>query len=229
MAAKINQALLSFNRGEVSKHALGRLDVEQFRLAAETQINWVPLTLGPMMFRPGLKHLGSTYNDSVAKFIPFVFSVDDTALLEFTDALMRIWVDDAVLTAPSVSTTVTNGDFSAAGSWTLSATPAGAASSAITGGLLSMNAEGVGSVAYAEQAVSVGASDIGVVHRLRVHVGRFFGHVSGRHDFGRGGVVHQDDAQSRLSLACVYPDRGDILCPADHARTEFRASRLGGD
>jgi hypothetical protein len=53
-----------------------------------------------------------------------VFATDDKALIEITNAsFLRVWVDDELLTVPSVSTTVTNGDFSSSAvGWTLTAT-----------------------------------------------------------------------------------------------------------
>jgi hypothetical protein len=51
--AKPNVPLLAFNRGEIGKHALGRIDIDELRLAAQRQVNWMPLAVGPMMLRPG--------------------------------------------------------------------------------------------------------------------------------------------------------------------------------
>lgn len=175
--ARVDTSQVSFNAGEVSRLALARVDVEKLQFAAECQVNWLPHVLGPMMLRPGLKYLGSTKSDAAAKFIPFIFSNDDTALIELTDSHMRIWVDDALLTVASVSTTITNGDFSSATGWTLSATDgAGAASaassSAISGGFLKMDAYAYGSNAYAERAVTVAGADQNVVHRLRITIVR---------------------------------------------------------
>jgi hypothetical protein len=51
---KINAPLYSLNAGEVSKIAVGRVDVAKLRMAAECQVNWLPYIVGPMMLRPGL-------------------------------------------------------------------------------------------------------------------------------------------------------------------------------
>lgn len=168
--AKQNVAVLAFNRGEVSQNALARVDVEQLRYAAEEQVNWLPLSVGAMTIRPGLGYLGSTKSDAAAKLLPFVFGQDDTALLEFTDSVMRVWVDDALLTNVSVSTAVTNGDFSSSAGWTLSETAGSDAS--ISGGSLSLHERALGSTAYAEREVAVSASDQNKVHRLRIVVTR---------------------------------------------------------
>lgn len=166
--AKVNASQLSFNRGEISKLALARVDVEKTRLSAECQVNWLPSVLGPMMLRPGSKYLGSTRSDAKSKIIPFVFSNDDTALVEVTASHVRVWVDDALLTVASVSTAITSGDFSSSSGWTLSAAPGGAA--AISGGLLALSSAGGGGTSYAEQTVTVASGDRNVVHRLRIVV-----------------------------------------------------------
>ena len=83
---------LYFNRGEVSRLALGRADVDHMRLATETQINWQPTVLGPMTIRPGMQYLGATRGNENAIFIPFVFSNNDVAAIELTGGTMRVWV-----------------------------------------------------------------------------------------------------------------------------------------
>src|SRR5690242_1812299 len=105
---KGNFPLYAFNRGEVSRLALGRVDLDRLRLSAEEQVNFQPMVLGPMTLRPGLQHLDSTRNNLKARFIPFVFGNDDTAALELTDNApagyaspwaggMRVWVNDEVV------------------------------------------------------------------------------------------------------------------------------------
>jgi hypothetical protein len=108
---KQNIARLAFNRGQVSPLALTRTDIERVELSAEEQTNFVPRVLGSMMLRPGWQYLGTTLSSNPAYFVPFVKSTDDTALLEFTNESMRVWVDDEVVQTESVSTTVRGGDF----------------------------------------------------------------------------------------------------------------------
>ena len=91
----INALMTRFNAGEVSKSALARVDVDRIRLTAEEQINWMPRKLGSMTMRPGLGYLASTKSDAEARLIPFVSSITKKAILEFTNTVMRIWVDDA--------------------------------------------------------------------------------------------------------------------------------------
>jgi hypothetical protein len=120
--ARLHAPLQAFNRGEISKAALARVDVEKLRLAAESQVNWAPSATGSMMLRPGTQYLFSTRSDAACVGIPFVYGTNDTAILELTDSHMRVITSDALLTRASVSTTVTNGDFSSSTGWTLAGT-----------------------------------------------------------------------------------------------------------
>jgi len=111
--AQQNVARLAFNRGRVSPLALSRTDIERVELSAEEQTNFVPRVLGSMMLRPGWKYLGSTLGDNRAYHVEFIKSTDDTALLEFSNESLRVYVDDDIVSRNSVSTTVRGGDFSA--------------------------------------------------------------------------------------------------------------------
>jgi hypothetical protein len=70
---KQHAPLLSFNRGEVSRYAMARVDIERMRLSAEEQVNWAPWVLGPMMLRPGLQHCGGINDDLTCRLLPFIF------------------------------------------------------------------------------------------------------------------------------------------------------------
>lgn len=119
------------------------------------------------MLRPGLAYLGSI--GSVERLVPFVFSATDTALIELTDSILRVWVDDELVTRPEVTAAVTNGTFvSDVSGWT-DADESGATSAWETGGYLAMT--GTGSLeAIRTQAVTV--NEAGTVHALRVVVQR---------------------------------------------------------
>jgi hypothetical protein len=117
--ARVHPNLQAFNRGEISKSALARVDIEKLRLAAESQVNWAPTATGSMMLRPGTQYLFSTRSDAACLGIPFIYGTNDTAILELTDSHLRVIVSDALLTRASVSTTVTNGDMSSSTGWTL--------------------------------------------------------------------------------------------------------------
>jgi hypothetical protein len=173
MSQHDNHAHLAFNRGLLSPLGLGRIDLKRTTLSAETQTNWIARVLGSAMLRPGFAYKGSTKDDEDAVFIPFVFSSTDKALLEFTEDTMRVWIDGEVLTRPSVSSAVTNGDFTSniTTGWTDS-DEAGATSS-WSAGALAMKGDSTGT-AYCkqDQEVSVSSGDQGVEHALRITVSR---------------------------------------------------------
>ena len=106
-----NAHLVAFNRGLVSRLALARVDLKRMALSASVFTNWMPRVLGSMMLRPGGQYLGTSDSSNPAIWVPFVFAVDDTALIELTADTMRVWVDDAVITRGTVTAAVTNGAF----------------------------------------------------------------------------------------------------------------------
>ncbi len=95
----------------MSHLGLARADVKRLAMAAETQTNWMPRVLGCMGLRAGLGYIGSTASNAAGRLLRFVFATTDTALLELTDSLMRVWINDALLTRPTVTTAITNGTF----------------------------------------------------------------------------------------------------------------------
>ncbi len=103
--------LLSFNRGLVSRLGLSRQDVKRIALSAEIMTNWMPRVLGSMSLRAGLGYIGATKSNQVTRLLEFIFATDDKALLELTPLLLRVWVSDALVTRPAVSTAVSNGTF----------------------------------------------------------------------------------------------------------------------
>lgn len=164
-------ALRTFNRGLISPLALARTDIERTSLSAETFTNWMPRNLGSMMLRPGTKYIGTTRSNLSAKYIPFVFSTEDTALCELTDSTLRVWVDDALVTRNSVATAVANGGFdSDVASWTDN-DEAGGTSAWVTGGYLGLTGNGT-AAAIREQQVTVAAGDQGTEHSLDIVIER---------------------------------------------------------
>lgn len=165
------QQILAFNRGMISRLALARVDLKRYPMSAEEQTNWMPRVLGSAMLRPGLGYLGASKSNLKAKYLDFVFASDDTALLELTDSSLRVWVNDALVTRPAVSTVTANGNFdSNLGSWT-NIDVGTAVSRWVTGGYMGLNGSG-DNAAGRRQAVTVAAGDQGVVHALRVVVTR---------------------------------------------------------
>lgn len=164
-------AFLTFNRGIISRLGLARLDIARGRLSAQRMRNWMPRVLGSMMLRPGLKYLGSTHGDAAARCLPFVFAVDDKALLEFTANVMRIWIDDAVVTRPTVTTSVTNGGFDTDVTGWTDNDESGGVSAWVSGGYLGLTGNG-SAAAIRSQQVTVAGANQNVEHALRIIVQR---------------------------------------------------------
>ena len=165
---KTNVYFHAFNVGVHDKTALPRVDLERMRLAAETQTNMLPLAVGPGIMRPGLEYLSATDGNAVTRLKEFVFGASDAALMEFSATSFRVRNDDALVTRPSVSTAVTNGDFSADTGWTLTATAGGTAT--IASGVLTLAAVARGSKPSCVRSVTVSGGDQNVVHALRIVV-----------------------------------------------------------
>ena len=172
-------AKLAFNRGLVSRLGLARADVKRLALAAETMVNWTMRVLGSMMLRPGMAYLGNTASNLLAFHLKFEFSVTDKAIVELTNAAMRIWVDDALVTRPTVATAITNGTFTTDVTGWTDADEAGATSDWVaTGGydglwtpagLMRMVGTGT-AFAIRRQQLTVALADRNVEHGLRIKV-----------------------------------------------------------
>jgi hypothetical protein len=109
--ARAQVPFFALNAGEVGSTALARVDLEKMRLAAEEMTNFTPTVLGPIAMRPGLKYLGSTYNDLKCRLIPFIFNASTTSLIEVTASGLRVRNSDALVTYVDHSSVISGGDF----------------------------------------------------------------------------------------------------------------------
>jgi hypothetical protein len=114
------------------------------------------------------------------RLIPFVYAIDDKALLEITDSLMRIWVDEALVERSAAADTwgaITNGEFTSdIANWT-NFSEGTATIAWHSSGALQLTGDGTDS-AFAEQevVVPVGGGLVIGRHSLRVEV--FLGPVT---------------------------------------------------
>lgn len=166
---KQDQEMLTFNRGIVSPLALGRTDIKRVALSAQEQTNFIPRVLGPMSLRPGLQYLGNSKSNLLAFYLPFIFATDDVAILELTNGLLRVRVNEALVTRPSVATTVTNGTFDTNLTGWTDNDEAGAVSDWLTGGFMSLFGTGT-TAAIRDQTLTVSAPDQGIQHALNISV-----------------------------------------------------------
>lgn len=164
-------ALHSLNAGVVSRKGLARVDLTKMRIAAEVQENLLPTVLGPAIFRPGTGFITRTHDDGVPTGIPFVFNAAVKALLEITNSVVRIIVDDVPLTRPSVTSSITNGTFdSDLTGWT-DDDESGASSAFVSGGYMGLTGTG-SNYAIRRQEVTVSGGNVNVEHALRIVVAR---------------------------------------------------------
>ena len=184
-------ALFAFNRGIVSELALARVDQKRLAFSAQQMENVMSRVLGPMSLRPGTGYKGATYTNSAARNLKFIFATSDTALVELTDQLMRVWINDTLLTRPAVTAPVTNGTFAGSiAGWTDGSDAGGAATYAATNQMQLVGNGTARAIGY--QAVAT--ANAGIEHALRIVVTR--GPVTLR----VGSTLGDDDYVSETSL-----------------------------
>lgn len=162
-------SLIAFNRGRISRLALARTDFTRTQLSADIQTNWMPRALGSMMLRPGLGYIGATKSNLQSVSIPFVFATDDTARIELTNLVMRVWVNDALVTRPSVATAITNGTFDTDLTGWSDQDSGSAVSAWLTGGYMSLIGDGT---AAAKRRQQVTVADTNIQHALNISITR---------------------------------------------------------
>lgn len=86
----------SFAAGELSPRMWGRTDLGLYRHGTRRLRDFFVSRQGEAVTRPGTILVGTTYNNELARLIPFVVSESEGYLLEFTTRL-RIWKNGAVI------------------------------------------------------------------------------------------------------------------------------------
>lgn len=161
---------LAMNRGRVSRRALGRLDVKRIAMAAEEMTNCIPTNLGPMQFRPGLQYITATDGNAATRQIPFIFASDDSAMVDVTTSSIRVRIDDAVISRPTVTAAISNGAFgSNLTGWSDEDEGATAASAWVTGGYMGLTGDGT---QYARRRQTLAIIEQNVEHALRIVINR---------------------------------------------------------
>lgn len=85
----------SFSGGEFSPKVFGRVDNERYRTALASSLNFLPMTQGPIIRRPGTKYVGNDVKDpsKPPTLIPFQFSQRQNYMLEFGDQYVRFYTN----------------------------------------------------------------------------------------------------------------------------------------
>lgn len=83
----------SFAGGEITPEMLGRLDTVKYQTGLALCRNFTVLPHGPASRRPGFRYVAEARDSSKAvRLIPFQFSEDQTAVLEFSDQAVRFHI-----------------------------------------------------------------------------------------------------------------------------------------
>lgn len=220
--ARAQVPFFALNAGEVGASALTRVDLEKMRLAAESMINFIPTVLGPISMRPGLRYLGSTYNDQPCRLLPFIFNASTTNLVEITAAGLRVRSGTNLVSYPNHSTTLTNGEFTTSSGWTNQSTT-GASISFSSGQLVLTSTEYA--YARARQSATVVAGDRAKLHCIKIAVA--LGPVIFRIGSTAGGteIIGNQTLDEGTHFIAFTPNTGTIYVEVE-AINEGRASRL---
>jgi hypothetical protein len=80
---------VSFAAGEISPLAYGRTDHPRYASSLRRMVNFLATAVGAAKNRPGTRWIASTKSNAVARRIPFVFSSDQTYVLEVGNGYIR--------------------------------------------------------------------------------------------------------------------------------------------
>jgi hypothetical protein len=99
----INEAILSFNAGELSPKIDTRIDVEKYRSGCRRLENMIPTKYGGAEKRPGLQFIQdattppNTQSTTKIRMIPFVYSKSVAYVIEVGTKYMRFYYGSAIL------------------------------------------------------------------------------------------------------------------------------------
>lgn len=85
----------NFSSGELSPRAAGRVDIARYPNAAKKLTNVISRTLGGAEKRPGTEFItAAKHADKRARLIPFIYSRDQSYVVEMGDNYMRVFKSD---------------------------------------------------------------------------------------------------------------------------------------
>lgn len=217
--------MYALNRGEVSKLALARVDVERLRLSMDVQLNMCPRVVGAAALRPGLEFLGVSNVNAAAKYVPFVFASDDTAALELTSGTLRVWLGGTTLVQRPAHSSVINA-FGNTSEWTIISSGGGATGVCTPAGsptaVLQLKGNSEGNRVTAHSYINVAVQDRLIEHAVRVVVNR------GPVKFRVGTIAGLDDVFRTTSLDTGYhslaftPLVGQVWCQFESAAIQTK-------
>ena len=91
---KAAPALVSLNAGEFSPLVEGRIDLDQYRSALTLCENFIPIAQGALRNRPGTTYINTAKSSvlaDVTRLVSFVYSQDQSYVLEFGNLYFRVY------------------------------------------------------------------------------------------------------------------------------------------
>lgn len=202
----ISPFLSSINSGEFSPRMEARVDFERYPNAAKLLRNMVLFPQGGAARRPGTRFVKEVKTSSLStKLIPFEFSETDSYMLEAGNAYFRVYRRQGNITVADTDAAVTNGAFTSnITNWTDVSTGTAAIAHDATNGRLQLTGAS-GGIAWARQAITVGAGYIANEHVLRFTIAGYGGGTVG---FQVGTTATGSDVLSEVSLGVGYHSIG---------------------
>lgn len=100
--SKIRTLSRSFAGGELAPELQGRIDLDKYQTGLALCENFIPLAHGPAQARPGFRYVNEVKNSNqIVRLIPFVFSSDETMVLEMGVGYFRFHTNGASLIEPT--------------------------------------------------------------------------------------------------------------------------------
>lgn len=90
----------SFNAGELSPRLVGRTDLNKYASGALEIRNLIVQAQGGVKHRPGTRFVQEVKDSTVkSRLVPFVFSIVQAYMLEFSNNLIRFYKDEGIITS----------------------------------------------------------------------------------------------------------------------------------
>lgn len=95
---KATLLISNFSSGELSPRLRGRIDAQRYYNGCETLENMILMTQGGITSRPGTQYIATAKQSANAvRLVPFIFSMQDTYVLEFGNQYIRFYKNGAQL------------------------------------------------------------------------------------------------------------------------------------
>lgn len=194
--------LSSINSGEFSPRMEARVDFDRYPNAAKMCRNFILLPQGGLSRRPGSRFVKEVKDSTAAtRLLPFEYSESDSYGIEAGDAYFRFYRRQGRVTVDTTDAAVTNGTFTSnITSWTSASTGSAAIAHDATNGYLQLTGAS-GGIAWAYQAITIGAGYTAVEHVLRFRIVGFGGGTVG---FQVGTTSTGSNILSETSLEAGY-------------------------